>query len=231
MSLRFIRCRRGCPGFSLVEILVTLAVSGILAALLFPVVKGSIAKAKSATCMTNLKSLGVAFQLYSAENDNTLPPSYVVGSNAADNNWWFRVSPYTDARPMEKNWASVSTRSMEKPFHCPLVKNPDPAIGGNAWVSYKMNVQFRLQTSGDKLGVTTGAFRSRISQPSKALLLAEGRQHPEFSERTTNSIPWGVQFPHGNRMNGLFADGHVEALTPEMLDARWEEIYRYPLGK
>jgi prepilin-type processing-associated H-X9-DG protein len=210
------------------------AIIATLAALLFPAINSSIARAKSAQCASNLQQLGLAFTLYSTENNNTLPPSYVIGSNGPDNNWWYPISKYTGATPMVYNWItapnSVMACSMRPPFHCPTVKNPDPAIGANAWVSYKMNYQFRLQTTGNNLLVTTGVSRSRIPSPSKVLLLAEGRQTPEFWDYQITDIPYGLQYPHGGKLNALFLDGHVESFTQAALmnGTTWADMANHP---
>ncbi len=220
--------------FTLVELLVTVAILVILTALLFPTINSSIARAKSAQCATNLQQLGLAFTLYSAENNNTLPASYVLGNNAPDNNWWYPISKYTGATPMAYNWTtdpnSVMACSMRPPFHCPTVKNSDPGFPFNAWISYKMNFQFRYQTTENASFVTTGVSRSRIPSPSKVLLLSEGRVTPEFFDYKTNDIPYGLQYPHGGKLNALFLDGHVESFTQAslMIGTTWDDMANHP---
>ena len=60
-------------GFTLIELLVVIAIIAILAALLLPVLGRSKEKAKSLTCINNLKQLGVAVRMYSDANDGKLP--------------------------------------------------------------------------------------------------------------------------------------------------------------
>jgi len=62
--------------FTLVELLVVMAIVGLLAGLLLPVLGRARAQAKGAACLSNLRQIGVALQLYVDENDNRLPILY-----------------------------------------------------------------------------------------------------------------------------------------------------------
>jgi len=61
-------------GFTLIELLVVIAIIAILAALLFPVFARAKNAAKDAVTISNLKQLGAAFALYTADYDDVLPP-------------------------------------------------------------------------------------------------------------------------------------------------------------
>ncbi|PAW78889.1 MAG: hypothetical protein B9S32_05785 [Verrucomicrobia bacterium Tous-C9LFEB] len=209
-------------GFTLTELLVVIAIIGSLSALTFPALKNAYAKSRSDVCVSNMRQLGVAINLYAADNDGRLPVSYVVGSNGPDNNWWYRINSYTGAAPMAANWTSIFLRSQEAPYYCPETPKTK-VIAGNLWVSYKMSMKLRLAQSGAQLGVTDGFPRVRVSEYAKILLLAEGRVAPEFNEYTTNSPATGVRYPHVGKLNGLFMDGHIESFTQEQLKARWSE--------
>jgi prepilin-type N-terminal cleavage/methylation domain-containing protein len=50
--------RRHAHGFTLIELLVVIAIIAILAAILFPVFAQARAKARQATCLSNLKQIG-----------------------------------------------------------------------------------------------------------------------------------------------------------------------------
>jgi len=59
--------------FTLVELLVVVAIIAILAALLLPVIAKSKEHGKSAACLSNLHQIGIALQLYTQDHDNKMP--------------------------------------------------------------------------------------------------------------------------------------------------------------
>jgi prepilin-type N-terminal cleavage/methylation domain-containing protein/prepilin-type processing-associated H-X9-DG protein len=63
------------PAFTLIELLVVIAVIAVLLALLLPVVDGARERAISTRCMSNLRQLGTAWQLYSSDHQELLPPN------------------------------------------------------------------------------------------------------------------------------------------------------------
>jgi len=61
-------------GFTLIELLVVLAIVAILAALLFPVFAQSRERARTASCVSNVRQIGMAVLLYAQDHDEALPP-------------------------------------------------------------------------------------------------------------------------------------------------------------
>lgn len=61
-------------GFTLIELLVVIAIIAILAAILFPVFSRVKKKAYQTTCLSNLKQIGLAFQMYASDWEDLLPP-------------------------------------------------------------------------------------------------------------------------------------------------------------
>jgi len=107
-------------GFTLIELLVVIAIIAILAAILFPVFAQARAKAKQASCLSNMKQIGLGLMMYAEDYDQTLPSSYYYLNGASSGggymHWSGMIMPYV------KN---------EKLFVC-----PESPFGGYAPTCY-----------------------------------------------------------------------------------------------
>ena len=65
--------RRSARAFTLVELLLVIAIIAILAALLLPALTVAKSKGNRIACSNNLRQLGLSFQMYAADNDGKLP--------------------------------------------------------------------------------------------------------------------------------------------------------------
>lgn len=59
--------------FTLIELLVVIAIIAILAAILFPVFAQAKEAAKKAACLSNMKQIGLAFNMYMSDEDDRMP--------------------------------------------------------------------------------------------------------------------------------------------------------------
>ncbi len=81
-------------GFTLIELLVVIAIIAILAAILFPVFAQAREKARQTTCISNMKEIGLAAQMYIQDYDEAWFTMYDPYNNLGTGHWYFRVSPY-----------------------------------------------------------------------------------------------------------------------------------------
>src|SRR5438270_8642673 len=70
------RFRTEIKGFTLIELLVVIAIIAVLIALLLPAVQAAREAARRATCVNNMKQVGLALHNYH-DSVNTFPPGYV----------------------------------------------------------------------------------------------------------------------------------------------------------
>ena len=81
---------RPCPkqGFTLLELLVVVAVIGLLLAILLPALSAASEAGRSAICGANLNQLGQGALAYSQENDHLLPWYPVASRRPEGSQWW-----------------------------------------------------------------------------------------------------------------------------------------------
>ena len=82
-------------GFTLVELLVVIAVIGILAGLLLPALASAKAKAHTVGCLNNLRQDAIAGHLYTSDNRDYLVPNNPIGHGDA-------------TKPMLATWAGMT---------------------------------------------------------------------------------------------------------------------------
>lgn len=88
----------------MIELLVVIAIIAILAAILFPVFVSAKERGRQARCVSNLKQLSMAFQLYVDQNSGLAP-------RVAPYNKW--PNSYTEVPPIAPNWCGTQVTFAE----------------------------------------------------------------------------------------------------------------------
>src|SRR5262245_14494150 len=79
----------GPGGFTLIELLVVIAIISVLASLMFPALAMAKEKARTISCVNNLRQMGIAHHLYANDfNDYIVPAEYNVRRGAPYEEGW-----------------------------------------------------------------------------------------------------------------------------------------------
>jgi prepilin-type N-terminal cleavage/methylation domain-containing protein/prepilin-type processing-associated H-X9-DG protein len=226
-------CRRAKEGFTLVELLVVIALIAILAALLLPVLSRSKESAKSTKCISNLRQFGLSAQMYWNDNDGQ---TFAYGGIAANNGdlYWFG---WIGSGP-EETRAFDPTQGALYPYMGAGVDLCPSFDYSSAQFKLKASVptcDYGCNLSLSPLGLPPVNLKD-ICQPSALALLADAAQvntfeapasvtHPMFEEWyyiNQDLDEANGQFRHDQRANAVFCDGHLEreAMVEGTLDTR-----------
>lgn len=210
--MRAARLMRG--GFTLVEMLVVVAIVAVLATIAIPSLQGAISRAHAAECASKLRTLGVGINLYNLEHEGEFPRSFHSGGTHGQPGWTASIFPYLSGGEGE-----LDAAGFERYFRCPAHKEMNPYI-----FSYALNVHFELDPNGDDYAGNPATWRrtSQIPRPARTILLGETRPvlfgdhlmcHQWSSSNAAKNALAGDR--HGGKLSFLFVDGHVESFKPE----------------
>ena len=190
-------------GFTLVELLIVVAIIAVLAAFLFPVIAQAREKARQTTCAGNLRQLDGAFRMYAQDNDDRLPTQGAGGPvDAVTTAWETPLHPYLKSTDVGR--CPSDTRSV--PFQAPGTST----------------VILHSYATADNV---RGRALAQVPAPAITVLMVEsstGGQIGEIDAITPQlgkqsftpdpGVVWeGPDFRHNGMGNYLFVDGHVQA--------------------
>ena len=197
--------------FTLVELLVVVAVIALLSALAFSALRSAIETSRRATCAGNLKTLATGVLGYAGENNGGLPYTHGntvdISDGPASAPWFWAAGDYIGSkytRAQEINWSKQKTfRGLPSSFYCPSAKretnNPAPYD-----VSYGINAILA--------GNSGGGPQTRLSSVPRAsgmILLADSMSYSEKGSHAWSVRPTTVSERHGTVANVAWLDGHV----------------------
>ena len=114
---------RQCTGFTLIELLMVIAIIAILAALLLPALARAKQKGQQSVCLSNLKVIGLAFEIYLDDNDSHFPDRRELKSSLPGGYHPWTSWPPSDPRA---GWAATTLQAEcpnFKVWSCPAAVN------------------------------------------------------------------------------------------------------------
>lgn len=193
--------------FTLIELLIVIAIIGILASMLLPALKKARDRAKSIACVSNMKQIGNATHMYCGDYNGFLPASVIYGGfGLGDPNsgyWTTSIRPYMgEDFAIDYSPYTDVVRSKNPKSICPANFIPGDVL--NRVVNYNWNRYLGFP----------GLYRQirliKVASPSKNLIMGEasGLAGLNPDSRYLKTID-SMGFVHNGYMNGLCPDGHV----------------------
>jgi prepilin-type N-terminal cleavage/methylation domain-containing protein/prepilin-type processing-associated H-X9-DG protein len=182
--------RRQSAGFTLVELLVVIAVIAILSGLLIPALASSKERGRRSVCLNNLRQFCLTLQLYGNDSAESLPLGYSDASaadvlNRIANQQSLDSGPIIDqhlpllARAVRSNLVQVAGRN-EKIFVCPNLHAPFTNPGGYYYQGWGVTLGYNyiaghLQTPWPMLSYpdTSWVSARKLTEDPKLPVLAD----------------------------------------------------------
>ena len=199
---------------TLVELLVAIAIIGVLVGLLLPAVQSARATARRTKCQHNMRQIGLGIHLFANSNDGDLPWNVHAG---IERSWLYTLGPFTE---------NVDVIRM-----CPDDPKSDERLAGETkGTSYVINEFVSSRTvKGAVLNL------NQIKATSRLIILFEGADERGYSDDHAHASTWytpfkinnGIVWPvmlgelhptrHLRSSNYLYADGHVQVIPVDLI--------------
>ncbi len=198
-------------GFSLVELLVVLAILALLAGVVSVILQGAKASSQAARCISQMRQLSAAIHLWGMERGGEFPRSSHSAFAHLSRGWQREILTYLGEKE-----GPVTSELAARHFRCPA----DNRTNGT---SYGLNVYFELDPESDDYDGAPARWRrmAALPAPSRTVLLAEIKTESSADHVMAHFWSGSAEGSevainrHDGRSHFVFADGHAARLAVE----------------
>jgi prepilin-type processing-associated H-X9-DG protein/prepilin-type N-terminal cleavage/methylation domain-containing protein len=193
---------RNRAGFTLVELLVVMAIIMVLAGLLLPALQSSLRKSRQTSCLNNLRQIGIGFQSWAGDHGDRYPMQIATRNGGSLEANQQRLRGFPKLSFSARHFQVLSNElGTPKIVLCPAdPKKPAKsfALLDSSEISYWVNPSAQMGNSIQYLSGDWNLTSINLA-PSRA---KAGERRVQFDNHL-----------HQNRGNILFGDGHVELIS------------------